>query len=626
MADASGGNPFFAEEVARAIGEERGATAPERLPDTVQAAIAARIDLLPARQKCTLQYAAVLGDTFSEDPLALVLGEPPGESLDALRRSALIEERVASGSGRFAFRHQLIRDVAYASLPRAESALLHESAAAALRTAGERFAELAELVAYHLTRAADLGPTEARREAARAAVLEAAETAARRGAGGRAQELYEQAAALASDDAGRIEPLRTGAEIALRRWRGDHAVRLLRSSAEAGERAGEPARAAASYARAVEVGSRMGGISGSFREGELEGMLARGRELVADDDLVTRARLLLDQAWIAWQDPRGGRLAEMDEPARAGLKLARRAGDVALLQSALDAVTASDWQQNRHRAAADHTRERLALLQEAPRTHALDVERSDALHMMIECLLQTGDYREADGYAQEARELDLSRGIIYSAWQRGLLPAFFLGRWDDALEMAARVREAWVAADRPPLGAFASSVACAGAILAYRGEEQAAEQWFEMGEALAPNRFEQIVGMNLMRSEVDLHFGRATRAAEILDDPEGGGTWWSSPYFATRAEAFVLIGRPDAGDAIELAEANVGEHRSARAILLRARALASDSEDLLREAHSAFEQLECPYQVARTGWLLGGDARAEAERILTDLKALPPAD
>ena len=79
------------------------------------------------------------------------------------------------------------------------------------------------------------------------------------------------------------------------------------------------------------------------------------------------------------------------------------------------------------RAAVEHTRERLELLRDAPRTATLDVERSDALHMMIECLLQTGDFHEAERYAREARDLDLSRGIIYSAWQRGLLPGLLPG-------------------------------------------------------------------------------------------------------------------------------------------------------------------------------------------------------
>ena len=107
--------------------------------------------------------------------------------------------------------------------------------------------------------------------------------------------------------------------------------------------------------------------------------------------------------------------------------------------------------------------------------------------MMIECLLQTGDFHEAERYASEARDLDLSRGIIYSAWQRGLLPAFFLGRWDEALEMAAHVREAWVAAERPPLGAFATSIACAGAILGVPRRRRLAE-WFEIADELSLRR------------------------------------------------------------------------------------------------------------------------------------------
>lgn len=618
IAAAAGGNPFFTEEVSRAIREERDDAFPERLPDTVQAAIAARMDLLPAAEKRALQYASVLGHTFAQGPLGDLLGTPPGDLLWALRRKALVEERSTADAGHYAFRHQLIRDVAYNSLPRADRANLHEQAADAL-LAREPFAERAELVAYHLTQALELQPTPERRAAACRSVNEAAASAVRRGAAARGQELYEQMAQLAHGPEA-VDALWAAADVALRRWRGDHAMRLLREAGEAAERIGDP-RAAAAYAKAVEVGSRMGGISGSPSSDALAPMLERGRELVDQGDLVTMARLLLDEAWLAWRDDQ---MLGMERPARRGLELARETGDLAVLQSALDAVTASDWQQGRHRSAVEHTRERLDLLSEAPRTATLDVERSDALHMMIESLLQTGEFHEAEAYAREARDLDLSRGIIYSAWQRGLLPAFFLGRWDDALEMATRVREAWIAAERPPLGAFATSIACAGAILGIRGDSGSG-QWFEIAEELSTGGSGNKAGVWVMEADVELHQGLVERAAERFASPIST-TWFRSPYLAGRAEVYARLGREDVDEAIEVAEKNIGEHLYGFGILLRAKGIRSGEKAALQESMELFRRLECPYQVARSGWLLGGDARDDAKNIFERLGATTPAD
>src|SRR5207247_1423877 len=95
VAETSGGNPFFTEEVARAVGDEsdgRGG----RLPDTVQAAISARLDLLPAEEKRVIQHAAILGMTFAEAQLAELLGVPAAEPLAVLARKALVQERVAA--------------------------------------------------------------------------------------------------------------------------------------------------------------------------------------------------------------------------------------------------------------------------------------------------------------------------------------------------------------------------------------------------------------------------------------------------------------------------------------------------------------------------------------------------
>ncbi len=623
VAEASGGNPFFAEEVACAIIADRRRPT-DQLPDTVQAAIAARLDMLPTKEKRTLQHAAVLGQNFLGSALAELSGQAPDDALRSLTEKALVQERLAIGPDRYGFRHALIRDVAYASLPRGERARLHDLAAEGIAgRAGERYPELAELIAYHCAQAAELDPDTSHGDAAHDASVEAARIAARRGATARAQELFEQAAEQARDASERAEALRAAAELALQRWRGDESLPLLKQAARISEEAGEAEHAASAYARTVEVSARMGGVSGCLPEDELEEMLSRGRELVGEHDTVTRARLLLDEAWIAW---RFGRESEMAEPTRAALELARSTDDVPLLSSALDAMCAVAWGEVRYDDAIEHSRERLELLADATGGGSqIGIERSDALHMIIESLVAGGDLRSAAEYGDQARELDLSVGTVYSGWARGLLPAFFLGEWDSALEMANGVRDAWASSDRPPIAALGAALACAGAILGYQGDEDGSEDWFRFASGVTSEVGGQRSGVAMLEADVALHRGRVADAVALVDEPVGPTMWWRSSYAAARAEVMIRAGANRVDELILEAEEWVGDHRYARGILLRAEAFGRSDESLLRESLAVFEAMECPYQAARTGWLLGGPDRAEAKRTFDRLGATPPA-
>ena len=151
--------------------------------------------------------------------------QDPADLLWSLRRKALVEERTTSDAGSYAFRHQLIRDVAYNSLPRAERAGLHEQAADALM-AREPFAERAELVAYHLDprlRAAaerrSAGAPPARRWPRR----RPAPSAAAPRPEGRSSTSRRRSCPKGRE---RIDWLLAAGEVALRRWRGDYALRL----------------------------------------------------------------------------------------------------------------------------------------------------------------------------------------------------------------------------------------------------------------------------------------------------------------------------------------------------------------------------------------------------------------
>ena len=171
------GNPLFMEETVRMLAERpRGGT--ERIPDTLQALIAARIDRLPAASRVVLQRASVMGRIFMGGALSKLTPEldDVAEALDdLLLRDLVVREARATISGEHAykFKHVLIREVAYAGLSKTSRADLHHAFAEWL---GERAGdELLEIRAFHLDQAARLlaeldgaAPAELREEAAEA--------------------------------------------------------------------------------------------------------------------------------------------------------------------------------------------------------------------------------------------------------------------------------------------------------------------------------------------------------------------------------------------------------------------------------------------------------------------------
>jgi len=152
------GNPLFVEETIRALAEQPEGRQ-ERIPDTLQALIAARIDRLPTVSRRLVQRAAVMGRVFLRGALTHL--SPDVADIDAVlddllfRDLVLREDRSAiSGEQAFKFKHVLIREVAYAGLSKGSRADLHLLFAGWLRErAGE---ELVEILAFHLDQATRL--------------------------------------------------------------------------------------------------------------------------------------------------------------------------------------------------------------------------------------------------------------------------------------------------------------------------------------------------------------------------------------------------------------------------------------------------------------------------------------
>jgi class 3 adenylate cyclase/tetratricopeptide (TPR) repeat protein len=153
------GNPLYVEETVRMLAEQGRNGGAARIPDTLQALIAARIDRLPPAAKTVLQRAAVMGRTFWEG--ALVHLSPDMEDFDDILETLLQREFVSSEvrstlseETAFRFKHVLFREVAYGGLSKLSRAQHHKAFAGWLaEKAGD---ELLEIRAYHLDQAATL--------------------------------------------------------------------------------------------------------------------------------------------------------------------------------------------------------------------------------------------------------------------------------------------------------------------------------------------------------------------------------------------------------------------------------------------------------------------------------------
>ena len=206
-----GGNPLFAEEYVRMLRDRGGptaGTAPTPLPAGVHAIVAARLDALAAADKAALHDAAVLGQVGWLGALAEVGGRDRHELEACLARLEAREflqrapaSRVA-GEVEYAFRHVLVRDVAYGQVLRAERADKHRRAAAWIEAlAPDRTEGRAELLAYHYRAAlwfARAAGTEPPGLAARAlaALGEAGDRAAALGGWETAARFYAEALEL----------------------------------------------------------------------------------------------------------------------------------------------------------------------------------------------------------------------------------------------------------------------------------------------------------------------------------------------------------------------------------------------------------------------------------------------
>ncbi len=166
IAERADGNPFFVEEIVRDLAD-RGVLTGDRgnysfsgeadevtVPPTLQAAIAARIDRLDADAKHTLNAAAVIGLRFGDDLLSELVDDP---ALRTLIEAELIDQVMFTPRAEYAFRHPLIRFVAYQSQLKADRADVHRHVAAAIERRSPGSAdENAALVAEHLEAAGDL--------------------------------------------------------------------------------------------------------------------------------------------------------------------------------------------------------------------------------------------------------------------------------------------------------------------------------------------------------------------------------------------------------------------------------------------------------------------------------------
>jgi hypothetical protein len=453
------------------------------IPDSVQAVLAARIDMLPSLEKGALQAASVVGRMFWAGPVSELVGGEPDFGL--LEERDFIRRRQGSsmaGEQEYAIKHALTREVAYTSLPKARRAQLHAGFAAWLEDAGGGRGESASLLAHHYAEAvrpedADLawGGEEAERERLQEKALEwlrrAAELALGRYELGDAISLLQRALDLEERDQSRAELWRDIGHAHAMRYEGQafweamqNSLRVCKDRATCGE----------TYSLlALHTAARSGMWQRPPDHELVTGWIDQALEL-SEPETPARVRALIARAF--WTPK------EAAEAARDAERLAARLGDRELRSWALDALLAQAYSEHRYGEAYELARERLNLIAEISDPDHI-VEAHESAVPVFAAVAQIDEARRlAQNADVHARKLSPHHELHGLALQ--LEVEELAGGWDRIVALTARTERAVSANLDTPCSRNARSLLVCAVASAVMGDEQRAADLERAAEEL----------------------------------------------------------------------------------------------------------------------------------------------
>jgi hypothetical protein len=608
---------------------ERGGSL-DTLPDTIQATVLARLDGLSEDERRLVQIGAVFGRSFRHVGVEAIATELAGRA--AATCGSLVDKDLIrpSGADGYVFRHILIREVAYQTLPRATRARLHAAAARwiELSAAGHEDT-VAELIALHYREAATFAT------AASADLPETVET--RRNA----VRWLERAADAALASAANVEGarhLRAAIELAEPAEVAALYERLGDAYAEAGEaiagyRAAlelttdaEPDRALRLIAGILEVQTRMqGAVAERATEEDMNTLRTRGAALLEiATDPRAKARFHVAEGfhsfWISLdRTATDAETAASEGHARQGLELARTLGDIGMQSAALDALSAAAMDRGEWNVVRELDRSRLTLGDGLSLT-----ERMDTISGIAWSSVELGDLDEAVRISREGL------GLV----QPGQVPAWALhlvvwrtyalalrGDWDEALVAGERARQLWIEAGEIAAGYANRGFFAARDVALARRDDAAAERFTTVIDGIMA-RFVTSPAAPLYR---DVLRAKPEAIAELVRRAAAGDK--RVPELLERAVNLAADHDwPLPLEALEQARVSFGARggRCLRLAFDRAIALTRGDPDLLRRVLTDGDAMHARPLIGRVrcelGRITGDDAQIEAGlRILREL-------
>jgi DNA-binding CsgD family transcriptional regulator len=525
----SGGNPFYALELGRALREGTlSLQVGTRLPAGVEQLVSARIRALPAATRDTLAAAAA-----AAEPTLGLLAAATGKRASTALRPAVDGDVIVIDGDAIRFAHPLLASAAYGSVSTTRARQLHAALAGAVGSADER--------ARHLALSSD-----APDEAIAAELDEAAQRTRTRGAPSMAAEMLDQAYGLTP---------------------AAHMPQRIRRRIQAAEyhlEAGDTGRARGELEELLQLAptgpQRAEVLVNLARTFTLKVGPQRAEQLFmeagdhAGDDARIQVRV---EGGLSWCAHLGGDLLRAEVHARAAVNLAEHLGDVPTLAATLANLSFIEFLMGRGYPAADMSR---ALELEARTDRFMPIFGRPS---WIDGMLQgwSGNLEEAISQLVRARAQADERG------DANALP-YFASQLARMSQRAGRMAQADAYADESEDGVLETgqdeerqfSLAARALVDAHIGRVDAARGTIEEGLALsaigsAPARFEFLA----IRGFLDLSLADPLAAMTSFDSllgevPAGGFNDPGPPfrYQADAAEALTELGRLD--EALALAD------------------------------------------------------------------------